>query len=259
VRLIRDLFKRFKEGDPSVVVTLGTIYDNRANLAPSFYTHIVSKYEGTRTGQQELLGLLLEQAEGALWTREMIEHTRRSQSDVPELTRVVVAIDPAVSSEEDSNETGIITGGIGVDGHGYILTDHSGRYTPHGWATRAIEQYDLRAGDRIVGEVNNGGDLIESTLRTIRPNISYRKLHASRGKQTRAEPVVSFFEQNKCHLVGSFPDLEDQLCNWEPGKGEDSPDRLDAMVWCITELMVDVKPGWGDYYPAKKGVEERAQ
>ena len=259
VRLIRDLHARFKAGDPSIAVTLGTIYDNRANLAPSFFTHIVSKYEGTRLGQQELLGLLLEQAEGALWSREMLEHTRRQADQIPEFSRIVVAIDPAVSSDEDSDETGIVAGGLGVDGHGYILTDHSGRFTPNEWAQRAINEYDLRSGDRIVGEANNGGDMIESTLRTIRPNISYRKLHASKGKQTRAEPVVSLFEQNKAHLVGSFPDLEDQLCNWEPNTSRRSPDRLDAMVWCLTELMVDKKAGWGDYYPATDTEEERAQ
>jgi phage terminase large subunit-like protein len=154
----------------------------------------------------------------------------------PELVRVVVAIDPAVSTSEYADETGIVVVGRGTDGLGYLLADLSGRYTPDGWARRAVDAFRAWEADRIVAEVNNGGDLVETTLRTVDPLIPYRAVHASRGKRTRAEPVAALYEQGRVHHVGPFPDLEDQLCAALPEGGGGPDDRLDALVYGITEL-----------------------
>lgn len=156
---------------------------------------------------------------------------------LPDLTRVVVAIDPAVSNSEESDETGIIVAGIGVDGRGYVLADRSCKMSPDGWARRAVQAYDDFAADLIVAEVNNGGDLVEQTIRTVRRSIPYRKVTASRGKQVRAQPVAALYEQGKVSHVEVFADLEEQLTTWTPEDGT-SPDRLDALVWALTELMV---------------------
>jgi predicted phage terminase large subunit-like protein len=149
----------------------------------------------------------------------------------------VVAIDPAVTNSEESDETGIVVAGLGTDGHGYVLDDFSGRYSPDGWARKAILAYHQWGADRVVAEVNNGGDLVATVLRTVDPNVSYSAVHASRGKVTRAEPVAALYEQRRVHHVGTFAELEDQLCQWTPGDTK-SPDRLDALVWAVTELMV---------------------
>lgn len=229
--------------DPLTVVTRGSTYDNIANLAPSFAHAVLSKYEGTTLGRQEIYGELLEEIPGALWTRAGIEALRVRRE--PPLERVVVAIDPAVTNEEESDETGIVVAGRGVDGHGYVLEDGSCRDTPLNWARRAVRAYVEWEGDRVLAEVNNGGDMVELTVRTVAPNISYRAVRASRGKMARAEPVAALYEQGKVHHVGSFPELEDQLCSWVPGT-EKSPDRLDALVWAVTDLMLEqTEPkGW---------------
>jgi len=154
---------------------------------------------------------------------------------------MAVAIDPAVSAKITSNETGIIAGGIDKNGEGYILADKSGIYSPIGWATAAIKVFAALKGDRIVAEVNNGGDLVESNLRTVSPRIPYQKVHASRGKRTRAEPISSLYEQGLVHHVGVFPELEDQMTTWSAVDGSDSPDRVDALVWLLTWLMLNMK------------------
>ncbi len=224
--------------DPDTVTTYGTTYENRANLAKSFLKQVVKRYEGTRLGRQELLGELIEDTDGALWKRiPMIEELRVLKA--PELKRIVVAVDPATTATEESAETGIVVAGIGLDGHGYVLQDRSLRASPNEWAAEAIAGYYLFEADRIVAEVNNGGDLVETIIRNIDKAIAYKAVHASRGKQTRAEPVSSFYERKLVHHVGTMADLEDQLCNWVPG--EKSPDRLDALVWALTELMVKEK------------------
>jgi len=230
VRVIRDLLKQ-----PTTVVTTASTYDNRANLAPAFFGQIIRRYENTRLGQQELYAKLLEDAPGALWKRDLLEETRVMKA--PDLVRVVVAIDPAVTATEESDETGIVVAGLGVDGHGYVLDDRSLRASPDGWAREAIAAYHTLRADRIVAEVNNGGDMVENTLRVVDRNIPYRAIHASRGKQARAEPISALYEQKRVHHVGTFADLEDQLCQWVPG-AEKSPDRLDALVWVLTELML---------------------
>jgi phage terminase large subunit-like protein len=155
---------------------------------------------------------------------------------------MVVAVDPAVTSGESSNETGIIVAALHESGHAYIWADYSGRYTPDGWAQATVAAYRRYHADRIVGEVNNGGDLIESTLRTVDRNIPYRSLHASRGKLARAEPVAALYEQKRVHHFGKFTQLEEQMCSYVPGQYEGSPDRMDAMVWALTELCIDPSP-----------------
>jgi phage terminase large subunit-like protein len=239
-KLLRSLLAR--EGQ-DVVVTRGSSYENAANLAPGFFASIVAKYEGTRLGRQELLAELLEDTPGALWTLDMLDRARRDHA--PDLVRVVVAIDPAVSTREGSDETGIIVAGKNERGHGYILEDLSGRYQPADWAKTAVSAYHRHSADRITAEVNQGGDLVETTLRMIDQNVPYSAVHASRGKYVRAEPIAALFEQNKVHLVGSFPHLEDQLTQFVPdldrGKAG-SPDRADAMVYALTELLVERQP-----------------
>ena len=239
-RLLRSLVER--EGR-DVVITRGSSYENRANLAPQFFSQIVARYEGTRLGRQELNAELLEDTPGALWTVDMLDRTRRQEA--PDLSRIVVAIDPAVSSKEGSDETGIIVAGKDERGHGYVLEDLSGRYQPADWARIAIAAYRRHAADRIVAEVNQGGDLVESTLRTIDPNVSYSSVHASRGKFVRAEPVAAMYEQNRVHHVGNFPLLEDQMTSFVPDLDRGragSPDRVDSLVWSMTELLVEREP-----------------
>lgn len=225
------------------VVTRGTTYDNRTNLAPAFFNTIIKKYEGTRLGRQELKAELLEDTPGALWTTDVIDANRISYKEFQgvELVRIAVAIDPAVSAKETSNETGIIAGGIDANGEGYVLMDGSGVYTPLGWANKAIGMYDDLEADGILAEVNNGGDLVEANLRTVNPHIPYKKVHASRGKRARAEPVSSLYDQGLIHHVGTFPKLEDQQTTWDATDGSTSPDRIDALVWLFSFLMLKLQ------------------
>jgi len=233
IKLIKTLLK-----DPKTAITRGHTMDNKANLAPSFLKYIVEKYQGTRLGRQELDGEVLDDNPDALWKRDRIDELRVRQH--PDLTRVVVAIDPAASDNPESAETGIIVAGIAMFNgqlHGYILDDLTIRSSPSGWATAAVTGYYKHKADRIVGEVNNGGDMVEHTVRTVDKNASYKAVHASRGKAVRAEPVSALYEQGRVHHVGFFAELEDQLCEWVPGGT--SPDRLDALVWALTELMIE--------------------
>lgn len=228
--------------DLATVVTRGSTYANAANLAPQFLTAILKRYEGTRLGQQEIQGLILDEVDGAYWSRDLIESTRVSKANVPELRRIVVAIDPAVSANETSDETGIIVAGIAPEGHTYVIEDRSGRMKPIEWARTALRLYRDHKADRIIGEVNNGGNMIEHTLRSAEVDgiagrtVPYKAVHASKGKAARAEPIAALFEQNRAHIVGTLDQLEAQLCSWEPLGDERSPDRLDAMVWALTEL-----------------------
>ncbi len=227
--------------DPDTVYVTGSTFENEANLSPKFISRIRKKYEGTRLGRQELNGEVLTDNPGALWKRkEMIEDHRVVK--IPDLVRIVVSIDPATTSEEDSNQTGITVEGLGVDQHGYLLDAQAIRDLPTEWAKQAISLYHKYKADCIIGEANNGGDMIEALLRAVDPNVAYKKVHASRGKVTRAEPVAMLYEQARVHHVGNHPELEDQLCTWE--QGMDSPDLLDSAVWGFTELMLpDQEPG----------------
>jgi phage terminase large subunit-like protein len=245
IRLIRDL-----AAAPTTRVTRGSTYDNKKNLAPAFLTAILGKYEGTRLGRQEIYAELLEQADGALWTRAMVEAARIAPAAQPDLRRVVIAIDPAVTANAHSDETGIVAAGIGYDGLAYVLRDASGRMTADQWARRAVHLYQELDADRIVAETNNGGDLVAVTLRTVDDRIAFKSVTASKGKRIRAEPVSALYEQGRVkHVGGGFAALEDQMCNWVPTGADPSPDRLDALVWALTELALEAQlDGIIDWY-----------
>jgi phage terminase large subunit-like protein len=226
--------------DPATVITRGRTLDNAANLAPSFLANIRRKYEGTRLGRQELEAEILEDVPGALWSRAVIDETRRK--DYPPLRRVAVAVDPPVTSGKDADECGIVVAGIDEDGVGYVLADRTSQGDKPGeWARRAVATYEIFHADCIVAEVNNGGEMIAEIMRQVDPNVRVKQVRATRGKFTRAEPVSALYEQRRVHHVGSFPKLEDQMCAMTPDFDADkagySPDRLDALVWALTELM----------------------
>jgi phage terminase large subunit-like protein len=242
-KLIKDLIERAKYPN-DVRLVRGSTYENRGNLPAVFFDKIIKRYEGTRLGRQELNAEVLDDVQGALWTYAMFD---QRVTKCPPLLRIVVAIDPSVADPSDSNgennEAGIIVVGLGADQHGYVLDDLSGEYSPFQWAQVAIAAFKQQKADCIIAEVNNGGALVEVNLRAIDKNIPYRAVHASQGKRARAEPVSSLYQQGRVHHVGSFPKLEDQLANWEPLSGKKSPDRMDALVWGLTELMLNVDDG----------------
>jgi phage terminase large subunit-like protein len=218
---------------PTTAVTRGSTFDNLANLAPSFRAEVLAAYEGTRIGRQELLGEMLEDVEGALWTLAMIDAARVEFS--PELRRVVVAVDPSGGSGPDSDEQGIIVAGLGIDGEVYVLADRSCKLSPHGWASRAVAAYRQHQADRVLAERNFGGEMVESTIAAVDPAVPVKMVNASRGKVQRAEPVAAAYERGRVHHVGAFPRLEDQMTQWTPADGT-SPDRMDALVFAVTEL-----------------------
>lgn len=245
-RLVREII-----ADPDTRVTKGSTYDNRANLAAAFFSAVLKKYEGTRIGRQEIAGEVLDDNPGALFKRTDIDKARVLVA--PQLTRIVVAIDPAVTSTEGSDDTGIVAAGVAfIDGvtHGYILHDLTLHGSPETWASAAVKAYRELKADRIVAEVNNGGEMIESVIRAVDRNVPVRMVHATRGKEIRAEPVAALYEQGRIHHVGDLARLEDQMCEWDPmDKSAKSPDRMDAMVWAITDLMLaDQTTGILDYY-----------
>jgi predicted phage terminase large subunit-like protein len=237
---------------PDVVVTRATTDDN-PSLAPAVRAHLYRVYGGTRLGRQELQGEVIDDVPGALWTRAMILYGRpiqrintRTREVGWDLSRVVVAIDPAVTSGEDSDETGIIGAGVGADGRGYVLADASCRMPPADWAKRAIALYHELQADRIVAESNNGGDMVSTVIRAIDPSVPVTLVHASRGKRTRAEPISALYEQGRVSHLDPFPELEDQLCSYTGAPGEASPDRMDALVWALSEVMgVSSASSWG--------------
>ena len=230
--------------DPTVIVTRGTTYENKDNLAQAFFSEIIKRYEGTRLGRQELDAEMLEDYEGALWKRITIDLNRCLS--MPRLDRVIVAVDPSATSGGD--EAGIITAGRStVEGerHFYVLEDNSLQGSPLSWATAAVVAYNKNEADCIVAEANNGGEMVSQVIRNVDPHVPVKLVTASRGKAVRADPVAALYEQGKVHHVGAFPALEDELCLWTPGDNR-SPNRLDALVWGITELNpkhVDRKAG----------------
>ena len=219
-----------------VVLSRGNTFENAANLAPVFLDQLRERYEGTRLGRQEIEAAILSDMPGALWSTDNIDKTRVKQA--PALRRVVVAIDPATSNKENSDETGIIVAGRAEDKSLYVLEDISGRYSPTQWATKAIEAYRKWQADRIIAEVNQGGQMVEEVLRHVDPSVSYKSVHASRGKVTRAEPISAMYEKENVHHVGAFGILEDQMTNFTSDfdRKNGSPDRVDALVWALTEL-----------------------
>ena len=228
-KLIKDLVKR-----ETTVVTRGSTFDNAENLSQSALLEMQTRYAGTRLGQQELYGAILDDNPGALWSRASLEAAR--VKDTPYLIRVVVGIDPAVTSGEESDSTGIVVAGLSGDGHYYILADYTLKASPQVWAEKAVYAFELHKADRIIAETNNGGDLVVHLLQQVKNTIPVKKVTASRGKAVRAEPIAALSEQGKLHMVGYFPELEDELCEYEPGVSSKSPDRMDAMVWAVTEL-----------------------
>lgn len=228
VREIRELLK-----SPDTAVSGGTSFENWKNLNKLAQAKLEA-LRGTRLGRQELMAEILDDVPGALWQRAIIEKHRIEKA--PELTRIVIGVDPAVTAGEDSDETGIVVVGKGVDGRYYVLADRTCRLSPDGWARRTIEAFEEFEADRVVAEVNQGGDLVERLLRSASKNVPYKAVRATKGKRTRAEPIAALYEQGKVSHVGGHEKLEDQQCTFTPDGFEGSPDRVDALVWALTEL-----------------------
>lgn len=187
--------------------------------------------------EQEILAEDKDEAPGALWNNALIAANRIGINDVPPLSRIVVGVDPPGGA----TECGIVIAGIGYNGHGYVLADYSTQSTPQGWAGAVVSAYEFYQADRVVGEANYGGDMVENTIRTVEGGaaVSYKDVHASRGKALRAEPVAAFYERGMVHHAGEFPHLETEQCTWQPGSGMKSPNRLDGLVWALTDLMLE--------------------
>jgi predicted phage terminase large subunit-like protein len=223
---------------PTTVITTAKTKDNAANLDTSTMAFLYERYEGTRLGRQELEAELIEDTEGALWTPALIDACRIKRSDQPDnFLRIVVAVDPPGGSSKSNAECGIIVAALGKDRHGYVLADLSGRLSPEQWARKVVGAYHGYKADKIVAEQNFGGAMVESTIRSLDSRVPIKMVVASRGKQIRAEPVASWYEQHRVHHVGEFPALEDQMAGWDPAESGPSPDRVDALVWALTELM----------------------
>lgn len=259
LKLLKDIL-----ADPKTAVTRGKTYDNAENLAASFLAAMRAKYEGTRLGRQELRAELLEDIPNALWRRSVIDEHRRGPKGLPDMRRIVVAVDPAAKAKENQRsdqgaETGIVTCGLGVDGRGYVLDDSTSMEGPNEWGRKAIAAYDRNSADAIVAEVNNGGDMVPFVIRSVRETIKVIVVTASRGKITRAEPISALYEQGRISHVGCFPELEDQMCAFTTTDAEDVKlkDRTDALVWGFTELFPELvkvkKKKWVDKWAGRRG------
>ena len=242
--------------DEKTTISTGSTYDNAANLADTFLDAVRKTYEGTRLGRQELYAEILDEASGALWNRTLLAKCEIEKDEVPNLSRIVVSIDPAITSNAESDMTGIVVAGVDQEGIAYVLEDHTGRYTPQQWAAKAVELYHKHMADRVVAERNQGGDMVRHTLHTEDENLPVKLVHASRGKMARAEPVSALYEQNKVKHVRGLNDLEDQMVQWEPLGSIGSPDRLDALVWALTDLSLNgyAKPQLKLAYSSAKGL-----
>jgi phage terminase large subunit-like protein len=232
IPLVKDLAKR-----KDVHITSGSTFENKANLAESSLEQLKQRYEGTRLGRQELYAEVLEDVEGSLWSRDLIEKSILPYNEkLPDMKRIVVAVDPAVTANKNSDETGIVVCSVDFKGRYYILNDMSGKYTPDAWAKKTVETYESYNADKVIAEVNNGGDLVERVVKTQDANVSYKSVRATRGKFVRAEPIAALYEQKRVKHLERFSILEDQLCSYNPEITSQSPDRLDALVWGLTEL-----------------------
>lgn len=218
--------------NPLTHVTKGSTFDNQNNLSPHYINHILKEFEHSPLGLQEIYGHLLEDHQGALWKRNLIAYKEPPQ----QFKRMVIAIDPATTHHEQSDETGIITAGLCDQGNFYVIRDDSGKYSPLAWAQKIHDLYTQYPIDRIVAETNKGGAMVEGILRNLNSSISYKGVYAKYGKQVRAEPIVALYEQKKVFHTKLFLELEEQLCSYIPGESSKSPDRLDALVWAIHEL-----------------------
>ena len=236
------LIKRLS-ADPRVAVCRAATRVNAANLAPSFLDEVVGRYAGTRLGRQEIDGEIVEERADALWTRDVIEASRCAAA--PPLARVVVAVDPPVSSGARADACGIVAAGVDAAGAGYVLADASAPgLRPPDWAARAVALYRRLEADALVVEVNQGGDMAGAVIREVDPGAPVTAVRATRGKYLRAEPVSVLYSQGRVRHVGAFPELEDEMCDFGPGglSSSRSPDRLDALVWALTHLMLQPKP-----------------
>lgn len=229
--LIRELLK-----DPATAITRGSTYDNEVNLAPSFFREIIKRYEGTRLGRQELEAEVLDDMPGALWTRAMIENARTDEW--PEFLRVVVGVDPSGSDGETGGSQGIVVAGLGVDGLFYVIEDASCKESPREWGKKAVDLLERYEGDLIVAERNYGGAMVQAVIETADENAPVKLVDASRGKHIRAEPISALYEKGRVKHLCISEELDDQLClmTHEGYEGDGSPDRLDALVWALTEL-----------------------
>jgi len=233
-RLLKNILQ-----DPWTVRTKGHTFDNAANLSSQFIEHIRKKYEGTRLGRQELEGEYLDEGTGVLWSDEMFIRAEAKDIDMDEITRIVVAIDPSITTGAEGAETGIVVVGRDDDMHGYVLADHSGHYSPNGWAEKAIDLYKAYNANKIVAEVNNGGDMVLNTIRNLDPGVSCKKVVATRGKRVRAEPISMLYEQARVTHVGNLKKLEAQQIDFNPEDANNLMDRVDALVWGLTELIIN--------------------
>lgn len=243
-------FLRSMVKDARTVVTSGSTFENSANLASTALATFRKIYEGTRRGQQELYAEILEQAEGALWSAAMLEPHRAAEYDDGfivlrsgfrvAVVRIAVAVDPAITTEEQSDETGIIVAALGEDGRLYVLEDSSGKYSPREWARIVLSLFERYKADAIVAEVNQGGDLVAENLKAEAEGryLPIKEVHAKRGKYLRAEPIAAYYEKGVVSHVGHYQALENQMLNYQGFTGENSPDRLDALVYAIGELML---------------------
>jgi phage terminase large subunit-like protein len=257
-KLVRKILK-----DAKTYVTGGSTFDNADNLAPTYIEAVRNQYEGTRLGRQELYAEILEEAEGALWTTDTLESSEIKLEEVPFLNRIVVAIDPAVTTNAESDMTGIVVAGIDVNGVSYVLGDYTDKLSPQGWASKAISLYYKFNADRIVAEKNQGGEMVRRTLEVEDETVPIRLVHASRGKYARAEPVSALYERGLVKHVrnpedseAKLDELETQMRTWEPLGSIGSPDRLDALVWAITDLALNgyAKPQLALVYTDQKGL-----
>ncbi len=229
------LLKRLM-ADHGTIIGRTATRDNHVHLARSFLTDVMERYGGTRLGRQELDGEMIEDDPDALFRRALIEEGRVRQ--VPELTRTVIAVDPPAGYGRTANACGIICAGLGADGKAYVLEDQSVQGAkPIEWAARVVALYHARGACRVVAEVNQGGAMVEQVLREVDATLSFRAVHATRGKAARAEPVAALYEQGRVRHAGVFPELEDEMCAGLR-EGMKSPDRLDALVWAVAELML---------------------
>lgn len=210
--------------------------DNLDNISEDYLKLLGSLPERKR--KRFMRGEFGDDSENALWTDDIISENRVREA--PSFKRIVVAIDPAAKAKDDSDDTGIVVAGLGFNGHLYPLEDLTGKYTPTEWAKTAVAAFHRWKADRIIGEVNNGGDMVETIIRTIEKNISYKSVHATRDKTTRAEPVAALYEQGKAHHVGELLELELEMTTWEGKTGEKSPNRIDALVWAAADLIPDM-------------------
>jgi phage terminase large subunit-like protein len=240
VELVRRLI-----ADPTTAVTRGSTYENRGNLAPAFFDQIIRRYEGTRIGRQELNAEILDDIEGALWTHATIDNARVQEH--PDLVRIGVGVDPSGGTGENHDEQGIIIAASGVDGDGYVLADYSCKLSPDGWGRRTVQAFIDYKADVVFVEKNYGGDMaiatIQAAARAMSATVPIVPVSASRGKVVRAEPIAALYEQGRVHHVGTLEKLEDQMCTYVPGLSSASPDRMDALVWVATEVLLQTPIG----------------